>query len=235
MLIQYLDTYAKRLSRAGLYEWMSEKFLEFCSEEKRSSADTIRVLSVGSGGAVEEAILKLGVNPDTVDIDPVRRPKILGDICEIDLGQDLYDVVFCMEVLEHLHSPASGIHNLERVLRPGGLLVLSTPFIFPIHEAPVDYQRFTRYGIELLLKSWTKVEVVPKAGALDSIAVLMTRMIRMHSRPYRLLGYLTVLLVIIFRPLVKRFGSQSDDFSITSGYFVSATKSICKSNTYEKL
>jgi hypothetical protein len=52
------------------------------------------------------------------------------------------------------------------VLRPGGWLVLSAPFYWPLHEEPHDYFRFTRYGLEHLMREagFTRIEVRPDGG-----------------------------------------------------------------------
>jgi SAM-dependent methyltransferase len=60
-------------------------------------------------------------------------------------------LVLNLESLEHLPAPQKAIDEIHRVLRPNGLLILTTVMHFKIHRAPKDYWRFTPDGIELLL------------------------------------------------------------------------------------
>lgn len=61
------------------------------------------------------------------------------------------DTVLCTEVLEHCAEPTRLVAEAFRVLRPGGTLILTCPFLYPVHEAPHDYFRFTRFGLQALL------------------------------------------------------------------------------------
>ena len=65
-----------------------------------------------------------------------------------------FAVVVCTEVLEHTRSPEQVLSELRRILKPGGKLLLSVPFAFPIHYSPTDYYRFTRFGLMHLLQGW---------------------------------------------------------------------------------
>jgi SAM-dependent methyltransferase len=62
-----------------------------------------------------------------------------------------FDCMVCTEVLEHLEDPERAVEEMARVLKPGGCLILSAPFIWPVHEAPRDFHRFTNYGLNSLL------------------------------------------------------------------------------------
>jgi SAM-dependent methyltransferase len=79
---------------------------------------------------------------------------IQADAYRLPFRDDAFDVAVCTEVLEHTHSPALALRELRRVLKPGGKLLLTTPFAFPIHYAPTDYYRFTRFGLTHLLNDW---------------------------------------------------------------------------------
>ena len=63
------------------------------------------------------------------------------------LVADRYAAILCSQVLEHSFSPEQLLSECHRVLRPGGTLLLTIPFLWPEHEQPWDSQRFTRYGL----------------------------------------------------------------------------------------
>ena len=64
-----------------------------------------------------------------------------------------YDVVLCEQVLEHVQDPFQATRTLYDLLIPGGVLVVSTPFLIRLHGMPDDYWRFTPSGIVILLES----------------------------------------------------------------------------------
>jgi SAM-dependent methyltransferase len=68
------------------------------------------------------------------------------------LQNDSFDCVFCSGVLEHVDDYLSGLKELTRILRPGGILLLGLPFRQAIHMAPNDYWRFTEYGLRHMLR-----------------------------------------------------------------------------------
>jgi SAM-dependent methyltransferase len=66
------------------------------------------------------------------------------------LGKRPFDLVICCHVLEHARHPARAAHNIERLLRPGGLAFIATPWSQAYHAAPDDYWRFSIRGLALL-------------------------------------------------------------------------------------
>ena len=92
-------------------------------------------------------------------------------VCDLTAGIPLetgsIDTVFCCSVLEHVENPFAALDELTRVLRPGGAMILSVPFRYYLHGAPVDYYRFTRYGVELLARrAGLEVERIETGGGL---------------------------------------------------------------------
>jgi SAM-dependent methyltransferase len=76
----------------------------------------------------------------------------------VDLGAPLpfcdqsADTITAFQVLEHVPEPGLVLAECRRVLRRGGALLLTVPFMWHVHEAPRDYFRFTRHGLERLLR-----------------------------------------------------------------------------------
>ena len=85
-----------------------------------------------------------------------------------------FDIVFCEQVLEHVYDPIAAVANLRELVRPGGRVVVSTPFMIRVHELPLfgmfDYWRFTPRGLKLLLeKSGLEVDQVGHWGNREAI------------------------------------------------------------------
>lgn len=107
------------------------------------------------------------------------RPDAFADARQLPFGDGSVDGVILKDVLEHIDGPQAALRECARVARTGGILVLWMPFMYPVHDAPHDYQRFTRHGLESYLAEagFEVVEVsgVPKpartAGLLMSLAL----------------------------------------------------------------
>lgn len=79
---------------------------------------------------------------------------------------DSFDFVLCTDVLEHVKDPAQAIGQIRTVLKPGGKLLITTPFNYPIHTAEFvrDYWRFTDDGLRTLLSDFAEVDVQPNGN-----------------------------------------------------------------------
>jgi len=63
-----------------------------------------------------------------------------------------FDCVLCTEVLEHTGDDRKVVENISRILKDDGTLIISTPFIYVLHEAPHDNRRYTFYGLKNILE-----------------------------------------------------------------------------------
>lgn len=63
-----------------------------------------------------------------------------------------FDCILGTEVIEHIFNPERILSELNRVLKPGGTLLITCPFLWPEHEQPWDYSRYTSFGIKYLLE-----------------------------------------------------------------------------------
>jgi SAM-dependent methyltransferase len=60
--------------------------------------------------------------------------------------------VLCNQVLEHVFNPDFFLREIGRVLKPGGKLLLTVPFLWDEHEQPYDYARYSSFGLAALLR-----------------------------------------------------------------------------------
>lgn len=76
-------------------------------------------------------------------------------------------------MLEHLERPGDALNEAHRLLRPGGHLILTAPFFWPLHEEPRDFYRYSPYGLRFLLEEadFEVCEVVPLSGAWTTFAL----------------------------------------------------------------
>jgi SAM-dependent methyltransferase len=70
----------------------------------------------------------------------------------IPLGSGLADTLILADVLEHIYRPQALLSDMHRVLRPGGVALLNTPFMYWVHEAPHDYFRYTPHALERMAR-----------------------------------------------------------------------------------
>lgn len=79
---------------------------------------------------------------------------IVSDITAIPLAANSIDYVLCSEVIEHLPDPIAAIKEFVRLLRPGGLLIITAPFASVVHQAPYFYSTgFSNYWFKSTLES----------------------------------------------------------------------------------
>lgn len=128
-------------------------------------------LDAGSGRSPYRRMLSADATQVvSIDIeDGSGNLDILGDIQSMpQVASDAFDTVLCSQVLEHVPRPWEAMAEFSRVLRPGGVLLLTVPHLSWIHEAPHDYYRYTKYGLKDLASSAGLVSqsVEPTGGLL---------------------------------------------------------------------
>jgi SAM-dependent methyltransferase len=77
---------------------------------------------------------------------------VFGDGQRMPFADASFDTVVALEVFEHVRDPDACVAEIARVLRPGGKVLITVPFVAPLHQLPFDYYRFTPGGIEALLE-----------------------------------------------------------------------------------
>lgn len=80
-----------------------------------------------------------------------KGPDIYADATKIPLKSGSVDTILMLMVLEHLPDPALALREVKRLLKPGGVFIGSTVQMYPLHDEPHDFFRYTRYAIKNLL------------------------------------------------------------------------------------
>jgi SAM-dependent methyltransferase len=102
--------------------------------------------------------------------------KSVGVICTVTrlpFADRSFDVVLCSEVLEHVEDPDGAFGEMLRVLKEDGHLIVTTPFLYPLHEEPNDFVRLTPHKLVSMARE-NGVETVEAVRAGNGAEVLAT-------------------------------------------------------------
>jgi SAM-dependent methyltransferase len=87
-----------------------------------------------------------------LDATPGEGVGVVGFADRLPFASRTFDTVLATEVLEHVENVERAASELFRVLQPGGHALITVPYLYPTHEAPYDFRRFTHFGLADLLK-----------------------------------------------------------------------------------
>jgi len=94
--------------------------------------------------AVDLAVGDTGWNYSNLDA--------VSDLCALPFRDAVFDAAINVVTLEHIRDPARALREVGRTLKPGGRIFLAVPQDWEVHQPPHDYFRYTRYGVEHLLR-----------------------------------------------------------------------------------
>ncbi len=170
-------------------------------------------LDVGSGECPYRALAQRYASRLVLmdhNAQPIRI-DLRGDIHYIPLLSSAVDSILCFQVLEHVANPFEGIAEISRVLKPGGILLLSVPHLSRLHELPHDYFRYTEYGLRELAKSggFDVLELEPVGGLVSFLGHQLSLAYLTVFWPLRFLRPLTL---FINKNLFTRFLTFVDKY-----------------------
>ena len=149
----------------------------------------LRVLDVGCGDRPYESLLTGAAEIVGFDVPGNLHADLHGSIDAIPVEDASFDVVLCLQVLEHVPDAAAAVRELRRVVKPGGRVLLSTHGVYPFHPNPDDLWRWTHVGLERLFRAngeWSSVTVRPGAGTAATVAMLVAHVIDLLAKRVRL-------------------------------------------------
>lgn len=164
--------------------------------------------------------------------DYAERPDIIADGKEIPLHSNLFDWIVCVEVLEFIAQPETMISEMGRVLRKGGKIVLTSPFLYRIHDRPNDLQRFTETKLKnLFSEPIFKIEFLKPQGFFFVVVADFAKsaIAQINPRFLRFLTYcLTLPLILFFCWLDTTSWVKKSEFftSFTTGYMILIEKTL---------
>lgn len=124
----------------------------------------------------------------------------------LPFSDNSFDSLFSSEVLEHVPDIKRSLGEIRRVVKPGGRVLITVPFVWTEHELPFDFRRFTQGGIEkILTDSGFKLIRSQKVGNYTCVIFQMI-MMYLHTLLYTNNKYLNLIINMVFLAPVTCLG-----------------------------
>ena len=216
--------------RAGLAYYLAVSY-----RRKRVDADleaaaalfTGTVLDIG--GARRRGAFRppAGARWIEADLDPAKRPRVAADVHALPFREGAFDAVKATEILEHVADVGEALAECRRVLRSGGRLVITAPFLERLHGDPDDYARYTELMWERLLAAagLSVIAIARQGGYFTHLAGLLRFLVLRAPVGLRHLGYCAFPLLDLLARLDAAPRVQRSQFaSFVGGYLVIAAR-----------
>lgn len=149
---------------------------------------------------------------------PKEKPDIFADAANLPLKNSSYDTCLLLQVIEYLGDPQKSINEALRVVKKDGFLIITSPFLYPIHDGKLDRTRFTASQLKDFFKDKkVKVTIKFQGGFFDFIVQNILVFLFKSALKFPLLilpGLLITPLLNIFalilRPVGKLFSANND-------------------------
>jgi SAM-dependent methyltransferase len=136
----------------------------------------LKIIDIGGKKGNKRGLFDIGrydAEVTYVNIEKKDDPDILADASNIPVPDDSYDIAIAGELLEHVPDPILVLKEAHRLLKPGGKLIATVPFLYPIHADPHDFGRYTEnFWENASMKTGFKDVKVERQGALSAVMAL---------------------------------------------------------------
>jgi SAM-dependent methyltransferase len=127
-----------------------------------------RLVLVVGGGQIGNGIDRLYTDPRVevlgFDLYESELTQFIADAHQIPVADESIDAVVIQAVLEHVLDPVQVVSEVERVLKPAGLVYAETPFLQQVHDGALDFVRYTSSGHRYLFRAFDEIAAGPVAG-----------------------------------------------------------------------
>lgn len=208
--------------------WRTQNYLFFERELRALPKDSVLV-DLGAGQS-DFAELTAPFNLCAVDLYPYPGIHL---VCDFGKGIPLKDasanIVMLSNVLEHVPEPNTLLQECHRILKPGGMLLATVPFMIQVHQRPYDFYRYTDINLRYLLTKhhFKDAAITPVSDLFvllfNASASFFTRAIKetRYKLFWRVLWKLARIKLRVLRQLMKGHRVDPDN---SLGYLVKAGK-----------
>jgi SAM-dependent methyltransferase len=115
-----------------------------------------------------------------VDIEDRPGVDLVADAHDLHMvANESVDCVTTVSVLEHVRNPRKVMQEIYRILKPGGIVYISVPFIFPFHADPYDFYRFSHKGVLILCEQFECIDSGFNRGPASTMHHLLVHFMAM--------------------------------------------------------
>lgn len=187
------------------------QFLSYAVDHYIRSGDTVGDIGCGEQ-PLRSHVEALGGVYTGLDItqNTSGSVHIIASCTDIPFPDQIFSVILCTEVLEHVSDSQKAFRELGRLLKPGGHLIFTTPFIYPLHEEPYDFVRFTPYQVRECAKnnSLNVLELITSGNEIEVIATVWDAMWRHMLKGNDIVSTVWVALMRLGMNLLAGLGSK---------------------------
>ena len=101
---------------------------------------------------------------------------MVADERSVPLPDECVSRIVSDNVHKHVKDPISAVKEMHRLLSSGGYVYVSTPFMYPFHSSPYDFQRWTTEGLKELFRDFEIIETGVRSGPFSSLTVLLNHL-----------------------------------------------------------
>lgn len=133
---------------------------------KLRAPDVLEVGARARSGNLYRSWLPAGATYVGFDILPGENVDVVGDAHRLSsfLPAEGFDAIFSVSTMEHLAMPWVVAAEMNRVMRPGGLVFIATHQTWPVHDSPWDFYRFSEHSWATLFNKYSGFEIVGTAA-----------------------------------------------------------------------